>query len=976
MLTFYASGNNQYLNCQIESGDDPFGKFSKWITVEAGTPVVFAVICDPMSGAYPSGAVTMTVTPPSGSPYNHSENSADLFVSVVTGPYVVCVVNPTPGLWEISCTCTDHTAQYRVNFFSIPTADPWDSMFYALSPYLPNDKRYRGAEINYRLFEWGMLPISAFLFAAVTAAKTQTAIDVQTLLTQIYAISAEAAQTIVTMCQSAVLVQGVTIATAQQIGAFSDLVVENVLSNGDASLGLQDWTAMPGSGNWTVLNGFADPIQYDNNFAVSSTWCKACQTVDLVNDIGFTAEYLDQAPIIVLREWIAVNYPTSSSEQSQYYLTIKLQDNNSNTIKQFGTGTIILPDVPGQTPTSLSWQAVQCSFDHYGAGVRFIYIEHGGLNPASFSADQGVLITGTTVDVSVAGPQEPTQELLQNGSAQNQLTNWTIDDGTWTVDNAAGTNCPASIGTTAFSVSASIGATKSQVIDLIAAGYTTAFLDSAPVVQFSDWMCGHPGCGCTYRWKVGLLDANMNSITSFDSGDVQMPAMATTVSPFSRYVQSLSGYDAGLRYISFEHSATPGSTTMSAMLTGASVRLPTLAVGESPPGQGVTDRPLPQDAEAVPAPVNDTSVIPYRWVCQSQQPVAGGIQSCSAWLVPSPAANVFQVVTAAHCVRLGQDGWPTSNFTVTPGAGNKAGANPYTPQEVALSQVQIALNWLLKDQATIGFSELYDYAAMYVSAPDIGWDTGGFTPTFETDVTMNGQAAVMTGFPARAPYSQTPISMYTKNVTLTANSGTQVQAGGSDFTQGASGCPVYIVNAGNYNALGVFSYISDSILRSKKMATRLTMGAVARLRRWQTPLKSTDPINKFHIVIHTGNDFGAGTDDPITWSFDGKTYNLDQVWYSGADRYFRNTNERGDYDGYNLTSMIKNNYPAGINISYLSNKNYEITLNNNKILIQFWENEWQLADVSFFINDQLYYATNVNRWLGRFNTWSDRFPDF
>jgi len=76
MKTFTVNGENQYINCQIDSDEKPTGSTTQQINVLSNTPLLLATLCNPNTGApLLSDNVKMTITAPDGTVYNQSANS-------------------------------------------------------------------------------------------------------------------------------------------------------------------------------------------------------------------------------------------------------------------------------------------------------------------------------------------------------------------------------------------------------------------------------------------------------------------------------------------------------------------------------------------------------------------------------------------------------------------------------------------------------------------------------------------------------------------------------------------------------------------------------------------------------------------------------------------------------------------------------------------------------------------------------------
>jgi V8-like Glu-specific endopeptidase len=841
-------------------------------------------------------------------------------------------------------------AVYRANLTGLPSADPVHSALGAAGPYYPNVDGASGHQSLTDVFGWAVQCLGVVLAGAAATSGLQLAPI--PLITQASGLTAEAAQQVWTSAAQGP--NGAKVSLSRQCNyAYPDSHVY-ALANGDGTARLDGWTIIASGGQgWSIQQGYATSIQYATNFAVSTGWCKKSQTIDLVKQAGFTAEYLDQAPEIQVLDWIAAAYPTLTPDPSQYYLTVQLQDKDHTAVKIFQTGNLPIPSTVDAH--GLEWQQISCTFSNYGAGIRYVYFEHGGLDKQQYAAQYGLKITGAEADVVIAMPADQPKELIQNGSGQNGLSGWTVIGATpWTVESGPGRYCPGTAGTTVFSVTSGAGV-KSQLIDLLAAGYSAETLDTAPVVRAAQWICAESGCVCTYTLKFELRDANQRVIKSFDSGPFSLPESPPGVAPFRYLAQNLSNYGPGLRYIYFEHSASPAMAGMSAKVAGASIRLqirstPPQLASALPEASGSLDVTA---VAAAPVPIGNTTVVPYRWVCRlgmgSNNRITGW---CTGWLIPKPNANLFVAGSAAHCFKSGDRDWP-AQVTVMPAAGNQGGS-PYTPVTVSIGRVRVPYDWLAKNQASPSSSTLYDYAAICVPAPT-NWDAGGFTPTVEDDTTLRNQPGTITAFPSQAPY--TGGSMYTEPVTLKAWNSTQISVP-TNFTPGSSGGPVYVQNTSSIVGIESYGYSFPVNYLFSDSATRINGDAAADIRRWSTPLQPTDRVTKLQMVIRTGLDWGAGTDDDLVCTIDGQGYDLEALWKDGAS-FFRSRNEAGDYDGYDLTPRLNEIYPSGIQLSGLLGKTYAIKRNPSNIPHHSMVNgDWEVESVAIFVNDQLLCVEN------------------
>ena len=954
MQGFTAIGNNQYYSCQFVSDTKPVGQLTGTVLVQANVPALYAYISDPVTGAYPAGnGVTLTVTGPDGTVYNQDRNTSSLFARTVGGQlYVLYVAQPAEGVWTVSCHSTA-AVSFRASVQTVPTSDPITASLQALLPRFQADPLALGETLEYDLFRWGYW--SAAVLLLVASATTSLAINLATVVQQLCGVSATVAQTIVTLIHSQ-SADGVITTLAQQTNNAGPDVGKQVLQNGSADNGLTGWTVIANGGaGWLVQSGYSDAIDCQHNFAASYAWCKKSQLVDLVQGGGLTAAYLDQSPTITVTDWVTAQYPTGATAQSQYYLLTRLLDANQQTLKEFQTGTIALP-LPPTDGSGTSWHRIQCAFDGYGSGVRYVYFEHGGLDPQQWDRQFGVKMTGATVEVQLALPQNPPAELLQNGNGQNGLTGWTNLSpvgNPWTTETGPGVACPVISGTTDFAVASGLGK-KSQEINLLTAGYTATFLDTAPLIRVGQWIATSPDCTCSYTLKAELRDQNHAPIQTLDLGTIQTALSAGSFVGFQSVQQTFSNYGAGLRFLYFEHSASPNATIANqtpAKITGASVQIITTLVPQT------TSVGLARQALAAPPPVTNTTVAPYKWVCSLSIGFAAGRAIGTGWLLAKTGQR-FIVMTAAHNVYHPEYGW-ASDIQISPAAG---GANPYTMQTVRLGRMQIPIDNLLKTQVQIGI-ESYDYATLVVDTSN--WDTQGFHLAVETDSQLIGQAVGIAGFPSASPYTRG--NMYQENLKLPSCNPTRISVA-SNFTGGGSGSPIYVSGA-TYDGIGVYSYGNPVIpyfnINLFSYAARVTQDTVNNVARWSIPLNANDRVCQFQMVVHTGLESWttwlsqAGTDDPITLTLDGHAYHINPSWMpiSGDPKQ---ENEAGHFDGYDLTAVLQQNYPNGLFLNNLLNKQYKISRTASTM---HSAGDWLVASVAFFVNGQLLCYDTFNRFL-------------
>ncbi|APR88630.1 microneme protein 4 [Minicystis rosea] len=91
--------------------------------------------------------------------------------------------------------------------------------------------------------------------------------------------------------------------------------------------------------------------------------------------------------------------------------------------------------------------------------------------------------------------------------------------------------------------------TRSQLLDLVALGYTAAQLDAAPPITVREWYRGGGyDTADSYYLKVELRDIHGNVIDALNEG----ATMSTTDSTWTMAGQTFTGYGAGVRFVYFE----------------------------------------------------------------------------------------------------------------------------------------------------------------------------------------------------------------------------------------------------------------------------------------------------------------------------------------------------------------------------------------------------------------------------------------
>ena len=157
-------------------------------------------------------------------------------------------------------------------------------------------------------------------------------------------------------------------------GTSGELVV-----NGTADNGLTGWNITQNGGNGWAVRG-------DNKFVTSYSLCAKSQVIDLLA-VGYSEAALDASPDIVVSEDYVGGWPNYADE---YFYRAELRDANGVALASFNTGTLIC---------SSTVQTVSHTFTGYPAGVRYIYIEHGGKDSEWWIGHYGAVIDNSKAEV-------------------------------------------------------------------------------------------------------------------------------------------------------------------------------------------------------------------------------------------------------------------------------------------------------------------------------------------------------------------------------------------------------------------------------------------------------------------------------------------------------------------------------------------------------------------------------------------------
>ncbi|MFZ2724677.1 MAG: hypothetical protein WAX77_00310 [Methylococcaceae bacterium] len=199
--------------------------------------------------------------------------------------------------------------------------------------------------------------------------------------------------------------------------------------------------------------------------------------------------------------------------------------------------------------------------------------------------------------------------LSDAGAEANQHFAWTINNGGdgWAITSNAHS------GTHAFISSYALG-TLSQEVDLVAKGYSSTYLDTAPTIDIGTFVKGYAIADGSYSDKyqvvVSLLNANHQIISTYDTG------LQSTSATWLNVAHSFSNYGAGVRYVSFAESGRSDeywAGQYGTIFDDASVQLPSrLPVATSLTNNVLSFNPSNTAYSNLAAGQTQDIVIPYR----------------------------------------------------------------------------------------------------------------------------------------------------------------------------------------------------------------------------------------------------------------------------------------------------------------------------------------------------------------------------
>lgn len=255
-------------------------------------------------------------------------------------------------------------------------------------------------------------------------------------------------------------------------------------------------------------------------------------------------------------QWYFGNYSDSdiddsidASRNGVYSIVIENADGEAAIV----TFTLTINDLPsGGVIGNYTWcqanDSVDVQLSLNGSGPFSVVIQPGSITYNNVSNGDLVKVLSTIqspVSVYLSQITDANGCTVTLGNPVNEVVN---GDGTtltgWTITNNGGDGWLAN-GTFRTSYG---WARKFQVIDLVAAGYTTAELDTAPIVYASEQYSSVFNNGDQYEYTVTLQDASFNTI---DTKSITLTNVGSNNWQLAGF--TFSNYGSGLRYIRYEH---------------------------------------------------------------------------------------------------------------------------------------------------------------------------------------------------------------------------------------------------------------------------------------------------------------------------------------------------------------------------------------------------------------------------------------
>ncbi len=241
----------------------------------------------------------------------------------------------------------------------------------------------------------------------------------------------------------------------------------NLAFNGNTYGGFQGWKITQNGGDgWKVSNGW---------FTTSYFTGAKNQVIDLLAQ-GYDAATLDAAPAITVSE----NYVGSWPEYNDtYFLNIELRDAKGNRIQRYSSGNLTC---------SGAIKTASHTFSDYGAGVRYIFVEHGGRDNEWWAGHYGSRMKNLQVLVNAPDitPNLPVQQIAGIKLADEFPAGTTQNS--YRVMDYAGNTSTAEFDVIVIDNTLPVAITQNKTLQLNGSG--SASLTAAEVDNGSNDACG------------------------------------------------------------------------------------------------------------------------------------------------------------------------------------------------------------------------------------------------------------------------------------------------------------------------------------------------------------------------------------------------------------------------------------------------------------------------------------------------------
>lgn len=191
---------------------------------------------------------------------------------------------------------------------------------------------------------------------------------------------------------------------------------DNLFTNPSAETGdFTGWNKVDGGSGWGIFDDYNDAHGGYRSFMASYANGTLSQEVDLVAK-GYSPTYLDSQPPIVVSDYVKGRWPNFADP---YRVIIELRDTSHNAIATYDTGTQIATN---------TWEQISNTFNAYGAGVRYIYLERVGTDAEFWLGQYGVAFDSASAYIGTLSNYHVTYTAGANGSLSGN-TSQTINSG-------------------------------------------------------------------------------------------------------------------------------------------------------------------------------------------------------------------------------------------------------------------------------------------------------------------------------------------------------------------------------------------------------------------------------------------------------------------------------------------------------------------------------------------------------------------